>query len=732
MLYTLISSQIFVEKRSKFFSAVPERVQKLWNKWELRLTVLLSLFFQVLLILLGSRRRRINKIWVQIILWIAYLCADWVAAVALGILSHSIDQPKANELPAFWAPFLLLHLGGPDTITAFSLEDNELWLRHLLGLGVQGSIASYITFRSWTGTRMSILTALMFVPAIVKYAERTWVLSSASKEHLRDSMLSPPDPGPSYAKFMDEYNSKEKEGFRVTMRRVEESERKLVEFKFRQPTTVVGRNNESNAAAGGGGDDDVVDEESGGGGGDVVFDEQSGGGGDDDVVDEEILIKARYFFEIFKRLFAFLILSYDDWVESKSFFQQRSYQKAFKLIEVELGFMFDVLYTKAGVFYSTTGCILRAISFSFTLSVFAVFLIFEKQHHSSTDVIITYLLLALAIILEIYAAILLIFSDSAFLWLRKHGLDGPILRWRGNRPRWSNSIGQYNLFNVWLNDKPTFLVRKVRNLLGIEKKLRNYWFTTHEDVSKELKEFIFQQLRKKSDEAKDYGEATRLCRSRGGGLLQHKHIEQHKFWWTFEVEFDQSVLIWHIATELCYQSDNSDPTPLKQREISKRLSDYMLYLLVVCPFMLPEGVGEIRSKDTEEEAKRFLKEKKGNKLKLKISEACRLLENVKTDIPPIEVKGPKCKSVLFDGCRLAIQLKSLRREETWDATWDAISLVWVDMLSYAAAQCKGPNHAQQLGQGGEFFTHVWLLMAHLGITEQFQMPTGFARKLIYR
>ena len=43
-----------------------------------------------------------------------------------------------------------------------------------------------------------------------------------------------------------------------------------------------------------------------------------------------------------------------------------------------------------------------------------------------------------------------------------------------------------------------------------------------------------------------------------------------------------------------------------------------------------------------------------------------------------------------------------------------VSNVWVEILC----------HAQQLGRGGELLTHVWLLMAHLGITEQFQISKG--------
>ncbi|KAK2651958.1 hypothetical protein Ddye_011814 [Dipteronia dyeriana] len=61
----------------------------------------------------------------RIVVWSVYLTADWVASVALGNLAASM-QSADSDLQEFWAPFLLLHLGGPDTITAYSLEDKEL------------------------------------------------------------------------------------------------------------------------------------------------------------------------------------------------------------------------------------------------------------------------------------------------------------------------------------------------------------------------------------------------------------------------------------------------------------------------------------------------------------------------------------------------------------------------------------------------------------------------------
>ena len=113
-----------------------------------------------------------------------------------------------------------MHLGGPDTITAYALEDNELWLRHLLGLIVQTSIAFYVFLMALTGgSRLSILSSLMFVVGLIKYGERTWVLRSASKEKLRQSMFtstSSPRSSSSYRDidlFRDQNEIKNEEGY---------------------------------------------------------------------------------------------------------------------------------------------------------------------------------------------------------------------------------------------------------------------------------------------------------------------------------------------------------------------------------------------------------------------------------------------------------------------------------------------------------------------------------------
>lgn len=103
-----------------------------WNEWAPQILVVLSFTLQLLLLLLaGIRQHRgascLLTAVLKGVLWLAYQLADSTAIYAIGHLSLC-DPPPEHQLVPFWAPFLLLHLGGPDNITAYSLEDTKLWL----------------------------------------------------------------------------------------------------------------------------------------------------------------------------------------------------------------------------------------------------------------------------------------------------------------------------------------------------------------------------------------------------------------------------------------------------------------------------------------------------------------------------------------------------------------------------------------------------------------------------
>jgi len=123
------------------------------------------------------------------VVWLAYLSADSVAIFVLGHLAVYASQP-GHQLMSFWAPFMLIHLGGQDTITALSRKDNELWKRHLLILVSQVAVAGYVVAMvSWPDGRLMAAMVLMFLSGCFKYAERALCLYLASPEKLRSRAL---------------------------------------------------------------------------------------------------------------------------------------------------------------------------------------------------------------------------------------------------------------------------------------------------------------------------------------------------------------------------------------------------------------------------------------------------------------------------------------------------------------------------------------------------------------
>ncbi|KAG2657728.1 hypothetical protein PVAP13_1KG157705 [Panicum virgatum] len=170
------------------FSLVPA-FQELWNVWEIHCLVLISLFLQVFLFLFAGLRRRSASPVLHTVVWLAYLSADSVAIFVLGHLAVYASQP-GHQLMSFWAPFMLIHLGGQDTITALSRKDNELWKRHLLILVSQVAVAGYVVAMvSWPDDRLMAAMVLMFLSGCFKYAERALCLYLASPEKLRSRAL---------------------------------------------------------------------------------------------------------------------------------------------------------------------------------------------------------------------------------------------------------------------------------------------------------------------------------------------------------------------------------------------------------------------------------------------------------------------------------------------------------------------------------------------------------------
>lgn len=484
--------------------------------------VLVSFMLQVFLLVFARIRRRNPSAALRILLWLAYLLADNVAVYALGHMSLN-SRLHEDRLVAFWAPFFLLHLGGQDTITAYSLEDNQLWKRHLLTLFVQVTAAAYVLYLYIAGTRTLVpATILMLMVGVVKYGERVWALKCANIANLGTSLDIPEG----------EYGRLDRRG--------------------------------------------NLDAE------------------------EEVLLGAHYLFSLCRSEFVDrkpTVAAYKAAAAIKQGRQFNGGMYMYDLAEVELSLMYDFLYTKAPVIHTWHGCCIRVVSPLATVATFLLFRFGRKDAYSGVDVAITYVLLVGAVILEISSLLRALGSTwtcaslHARKWDRLHALVMFIRRLvkAGSNRRWLHSVGQHNLLDFCTRDK-TKLRDRIAKAIG----LGDWWNKLHYSstiaISTEVKELVMTQIVKTM---RDWSKWN-IRYTRGRAALTDCGIFDDIGWSVDGRNLDECILVWHIATDiyLCCCNDkgrvNNGGAPLVKA--IKLLSDYMGYLLLVRPYLVPGGV----------------------------------------------------------------------------------------------------------------------------------------------
>ncbi|KAL6623664.1 hypothetical protein ACP70R_033543 [Stipagrostis hirtigluma subsp. patula] len=642
-----------------------EGILHLWNEWAIQILVLVSFTLQVFLLVFADMRRRSSSAVLRVALWLAYMLADSTVVYALGHLSI-MGRPGSREhqLVAFWAPFLLLHLGGQDTITAYALEDNSLWLRHLQVLVVQALGVAYVLYRYIAGSGTSLLVASisMFVAGLVKYGERIWAFKCGAMNNMT-RMHFHKSPG---LESEDEY-----------------------------------------------------------------FDRFVTG----DWSEEETLLHAHCVFGITSAAFngGFRTLCFP------SLQTRCKGMYVYKVVEMELSLLYDILYTKMAVIHTWYGICIHIISLLCTATTFLLFQLRGiRDGYSKVDIIISYVLLVGASVLEGMSLCKALLSSWTRYLLRCWGWNRlfhvvtslRMLVQPARKRLCTYSIGQYNLFHLETRDKTELAER-----LGWKLGLGDWWkklhfsgtFSGSDSLSVEgLKELVLQELQRvEINEILHY-------RSRGRATLEKIGAYKGRTRWSVEIDIDQSIIAWHIATDLYIRESEARHDP-KLIEATTVLSNYMMFLLMRRPEMLPgrvEGVsptlffsvdrgkrlsvargasptslwhrlkhlfhheGPVRSRIPQraELAKTVFQMHKGR----------RILEDVRRDDQNANLQNSTC---------LAQELLNLDKRQSRD-TLELILGVWVEMMVYSAEYCNRDSHARQLSNGGEFITIVWSLACH--------------------
>ncbi|XP_020183968.1 uncharacterized protein [Aegilops tauschii subsp. strangulata] len=777
-----------------------------WEEWQLRILVLASLFLQWILFISSTLRKLALPSWFRSLIWLTYLGSDALAIYALATLfsrQRKQDYGSANSdsiLEVVWAPVLLVHLGGQDGITAYNIEDNELWTRHVLTAVSQITVAIYVFCKSWPGGDKRLLQAsiLFFVLGILKCIEKPWALKSASFS----SLVSLADPylnhrrmarraaikaarPPWLVRYQQRLNSLFPEATikadslsRMVSRigkdilledyvqkarafvladcrsqaRVEgggidhqhshvplAQEANEVDLEGNHHRQAQGKDNEADGEP-----DHVPQSQEEHGEADLELNHvpraQKEGGvadppnhvpeaqGEGDRVNRLIQL-GRLDLDT-RKLFVDLASSNSDRLTVLEFFLAH---EAYASLQGELFKMFDLLYTKAKMITMfaetpTTDGITSMSFFSGCVRLAAIFLplaaigLFHKSRRDAyniNDVQVTYTLFCCTAVLE-YISMSTVMFVSALM-------DAIIP---------SGMVAQYSLVGFLIRNKRHSKKMCILSSLNCKDFLDQRLCTKSCSSSSRITKLVLQHVKGWwKEHIIDAASYRRFSDHRGQWTIQRKECDESQEW-GLNRSFDESVLLWHIATDLCFYQKGDTSASHGNATECREISSYMIYLLFVKPEMLLPGARRSLFKTANAELEEFLKDDEASVMeilkgkgtlpeetekrfvdrivvKLQRTE-CREEVTGCTELPPDAEKYPALRQglIIHDAWKISKMLLALGDEKKM---WEVIEGVWVEMLCFSASRCRGFLHARSLGTGGELLTYIWLLLSHMGM-----------------
>lgn len=627
--------------------------------------------------------------------WLSYQLANSTAIYGLGHLSINctLVSRERQQLVAFWAPLLLVHLGGPDNISAYAIQDNQLWLRLLVTTFFAKILAAgyaiFVASSSGSGSSsLAMLPAaswLMFVVGVVKYGERICALYNGHLSTIRSTIE----------------KQKQEEAKREKKRGDSE------QGGARDPPTPPAVSNK---------DPDYA------------------------------LLQAHANFGACKA--ALVDISWDE----KATIDQWRWDETWVVLQMELSLLYDIMYTKAGVIHTWHGYCIRVFS---PLATAGALVMFHLSLHGAlghgamlVDVAITYTLLVGAVLIDTWWLLMAAGSTWAYAflihmprrgWLYHTAICGgrwrqirrvlAWIRWLVNAEdsrRWSGTIWQHNMLQFCTRDDSKDFWYDLAKKIHVEwrKKDNTYSGTTviPDCVMEQVFNYLINILRiddkYKDDEAqKDKNEdepptgqsgipldSTGLLKAERGWRILKKlakkegHKDGHKkvndlFGRLLRDEIQQQIIIWHIATDIYLRTSEKAETTEYVKAINL-ISNYMMFLVVERPYMVPGlALRTIYSKTIEDIIQ------------------SRIGSSVQSLGEKLSVNNRKHNKVSLSALPLALLL--VKRLNEYDgARLEFLFKVWVEMLHYVSHRCSRESHAKQLSSGGELTTVVWIMAEH--------------------
>ncbi|CAL4970107.1 unnamed protein product [Urochloa decumbens] len=701
------------------------------------------LFFQLIF---GSVRRRTNKFFIQGGLWLAYTLLLPLITYTLGQMQSS---PVKSALYPVWGLSLVLVAGGANSITAYDLDDNKQWKRHIFDLlqcyiyiGIlfellypdKSLYTQYYLFHfSPSVMRQPVSIPLFLLVGSVFIANMFGIVAGWMVNHADASKV--------VADYMkDHANSRgdSQEFNPVSMKDC----KYLVHWPTYLPAAWRGDGSPVYRSK--------LPEEA------IITvgmvwemcnnEDSSMSPGVSSRIEGACLSFALS--HLLRRRFFGMDCAEASLSETREFVLEGllsennndKYTEAFKLIEVELGFLYDSFYTKyASIFEMENGFFLVVIMKIISTLVVGIILLFKSPiiktpnpiiqvDTRTADTIITVVILGTFIAVEALQSILYLGTDWAMVSLacyynkgrHGHGLwcipfalhkTCAFLSRRPLFSYWQNNIGQYSVIegSQHFRGRKAFgcLARSLTLFPFFEFMVYAIWDTLRKlfpskglhfvKLPHMMKNEIISALKSNSDGHLANGKAS---------LRRNGVFEQ--FSWTLCNETQtENMLIWHIATDYCKIALGDEEFVGSAEELEKRnqyrkvatkLSNYCAYLMSEVPELIPGNFADTKFvfHSAVFEAREALGTKTRNR-----------------DVLPNAMGHPGQEDTIFvKGLKLGTMLKSIQDSFL---RWKLMAEFWAETILYIAPSDNAKAHMEHLAQGGEFLTHIWALLTHAGI-----------------
>ncbi|TVU43336.1 hypothetical protein EJB05_09796, partial [Eragrostis curvula] len=649
-----------------------------WEEWQMRILVLSSLGIQCYLAFFAGSRKFQIRLSSRISIWLAYLGGDAVAIYALATLFNRQKKLQFNtgshDLEVLWAPVLLIHLGGQINISAYNIEDNELWRRHILTVVSQVAVALYVFCKSWShhaDKRLLAAAILLFILGVLKCFQKPIALKNASFNNLVSSF----HPAP----------------------RTEATKREVELEEYVQEAKEFVCRNEYPPALGK----------------DARLEMLS--------LPNKLFVDSAYACkDHLSQLKSFWSLdgkeSYEQGLQNRRNRGNRCEPSGFAPSDAEvkqfpvkptkprkpvgipskpvgyrrnrsalckgLSETFDLTYTRIWQTNDDTDRPVSDAAAAFSYLVWllnvtlpivpiALFHSSRKEAYREGDIKVTFILLYITYLLELVSFIS--WGYAGYQWpdmVAQHSL----IDFLSCRKRHTKLMGIAErlqckgLFEQYISLKPCHSFKDITNL--VRSHIKNGWTNYISDVE-------------------SYWKFTDM---RGQWTLKRNGCEE-TLRGSLEKPFDESILLWHVATDFCFHCKSTSCNIIAG--LCREISNYMVHLLFANPEMLMPGTRRSLFADASNELEAILQGKDISSLDEK--EIAKLIVDKEGIIPEAWV--------------LAQELMQLGD----DKMWEVIKGVWIDMLCFSACRCRGYLHIKSLGFGGEYLTFVSLLMSHAGL-----------------